>query len=144
VERNTSDTVSIPRSEYIAHLAQIADFHINRGVSVFEASAFLKRLRDEPLPPQLPGKQPSLWFAQIFIVVALGKLSIVKNASSFGPPGVEEFLQCIKLLPSTLTWERENPLMLIETFCLLSIYAQAADLHNVAYLHASFHAHICQ
>lgn len=136
--------VNIPRLEYITHLAHVVDFHINRGVSVFEVCTFLKRLRNQPLPNHSQGK-PAVsnpWLAQVFIVVALGKLYTIRKASSsFGPPGVEEFLQCMKLLPSTLNWKR-NSLLLIETFCLLSIYAQAADLHDTAYLHASFQTHI--
>jgi hypothetical protein len=107
-------------------------------------STFLKRLLNQPLPHHSQGKPAvsNLWLAQVSIVVALGKLhTIRKSSSSFGPPGVEEFLQCMKLLPSNPNW-KSNSLLLIETFYLLSIYAQAADLHDTAYLHASFQTHI--
>ncbi|PMD32536.1 hypothetical protein L207DRAFT_518459 [Hyaloscypha variabilis F] len=70
---------------------------------------------------------------KLLLVVALGRLFLERGASSSGPPGIREFLQGADL-PSTLVL-RQDPVIALETLCMLAIYAQAADMHEVACLH---------
>ncbi|KAH8700935.1 hypothetical protein BGW36DRAFT_425735 [Talaromyces proteolyticus] len=138
---NASDIACLPRSEYIAHLARTADFHLNTSLFLFDVSIFLKNLRDDTTPDRTePHAGSNVWFAQVFIVIALGKLFLVNRASSLGPPGTNEFVQSMKLLPlsPTLT-DQGSQVMFIETLCLLSVYAQAADLHGTAYIYGGFY-----
>jgi proline utilization trans-activator len=72
---------------------------------------------------------------KLLLVVALGRLFLERGASSSGPPGIREFLQGADL-PSTLVL-RQDPVIALETLCMLAIYAQAADMHEVACLHVS-------
>ncbi|RDW83477.1 hypothetical protein BP5796_04968 [Coleophoma crateriformis] len=128
-----SDTsaLNLPPKDYIIHLAQIADFHLNTNYLVFDYPAFLDQLKNTPL--QSLKQASEVWHVKLLTVIALGRLFLGRGATSFGPPGIREFLQGVNALPSNVVISQE-PLMAIETLCLLATYAEAADMHNAAYL----------
>ncbi|KEF57878.1 uncharacterized protein A1O9_05799 [Exophiala aquamarina CBS 119918] len=64
----------------------------------------------------------------------MGKLLLKEGATTSGPPGIREFLQAIRVLPSNVVLYQSLDRSL-ETLALLAMYAQAADLHGVAYLY---------
>jgi hypothetical protein len=72
---------------------------------------------------------------KLLLVVALERLFLGRGASSSGLPGIREFLRGADL-PSTLVLP-QDPVITLETLCMLAIYAQAADMHEVACLHVS-------
>ncbi|RDW71016.1 hypothetical protein BP6252_07579 [Coleophoma cylindrospora] len=128
-----SDTsaLNLPPKDYIIHLAQIADFHLNTNYLVFDYPAFLDQLNSTPL--QSLKKASEVWHVKLLMVIALGRLFLGRGATSFGPPGIREFLQGVNALPSNVVIS-QDPLMAIETLCLLATYAEAADMHSAAYL----------
>ena len=127
-------TLNLPPKEHIVHLAGVVDFHLNANYCVFNHQAFEEQLSSVSTQDLLTAT--GIWRVKLFLVVALGKLFLEKGATDLGPPGIREFLQGVHTLPSNIVL-CEDPLMATETLCLLTIYAQAADMHIMAYLYVS-------
>ncbi|GAD95688.1 predicted protein [Paecilomyces variotii No. 5] len=128
-----SSVPGLPHRDHIAYLAQVVDYHLNVNHRFLHLPTFLKQLKETsqqsmPISP--------IWRAKLWMVVALGKLFLENGATVSGPPGAAEFLESTRALPSQIVLD-ENPIMAIETFCLLALYAQSADLHRIAYLYIS-------
>lgn len=126
--------LSLPPKDYIAHLAQVADFHLNTNNCFFSYTAFQEQL--SRASPQSLQTASEVWHVRLLLVVALGRLFLERGATGFGPPGIREFLQGVNALPSNIVLSRD-PLVAIEALSLLAIYAQAADMHSIAYLYVS-------
>lgn len=124
--------LSLPSKDYITHLAQVTNYHLNANCYFFDQPFFLEQL--SRTPPESLSEASELWKTELLLVVALGKLFLGRGATSLGPPGVREFVQGSNILPSNIVLSRE-PIMAMETLCLLAIYAQAADMHRIAYLY---------
>jgi hypothetical protein len=125
---------SLPTKDYIIHLAQVAHFHLNTCFFFFNHDEFLLTL-NEVFPHNLE-RVSTIFIARLLLIVALGKMFLEKGASSSGPPGIREFIQGANLFPPALAIGRE-PVMAMETLCLLAFYAQASHIHDAAYLFVS-------
>lgn len=130
--QSLSSEPGLPRKDYIAYLAQVADYHLNASYCFFSLPLFLEQLNKTSL--HSPKSISAIWLVKLFMVVAFGKLFLEKGATIAGPPGIQEFLEGTRALPSQVMLN-EDPVTAVEALCLLSIYAQAADLHRVAYLY---------
>ena len=122
----------LPSKEYVAHLAGIANFHLHSIHLLFDHGSFLEQF-DSIFPPS-PQPLSKLQYSRFLLIIAVGKLFLEKGASESGPPGVDEFLQGANALPPIIVLSRD-PLTAVETLCLLAFYAQAADLHELAFLY---------
>jgi hypothetical protein len=109
-------------------------FHLQNDANqfYFHRGFFLEQLNRSSL--QLASLKSGLLLTKVLIVIALGKLFLGKGASNDGPPGMRDFLRSATTLPSNIALSYD-PLMAAETLYLLAIYAQAADMHNAAYLY---------
>ncbi len=129
--------LSLPPKDYIIHLAQVADFHLNANLFLYNHTVFLEQL--SRISPQSLQTASEVWHVKLLLVIALGRLFLERGATRFGPPGIREFLQGVNALPSNIVLS-QDPLMAIETLCLLAIYAQAADMHDIAYLYVRIYS----
>ncbi|KEY66062.1 hypothetical protein S7711_09427 [Stachybotrys chartarum IBT 7711] len=139
--RNHTDpaTVSLPAKDYIVHLSHVADFHLRNSFVFFDHTEFLKQL-NLTFPRLLHVGSPS-WPTLLLLVIATGKLFLEKAPRGSGPPGFENFLQSVDLLPTAIELGKD-PRTAIETICLLTFYSQAVGLHNLAYLYAGHAARL--
>ncbi len=127
-------TYSLPPKDYITHLAQTADYHLNANCLYFNLSTFIDQ-RNETIPKS--SRTPlGLCEVKVLLIIALGKLFLGRGATSAGPPGIREYMQAVQGLPTNPILS-QDPLVVVEIFCLLAIYSQAADMHNTAYLYVS-------
>ncbi|KAE9382229.1 hypothetical protein N431DRAFT_476868 [Stipitochalara longipes BDJ] len=124
--------LSLPPKDNIIHLAQVADFHLNANCLFLNFSGFLQRLNGASIKSLQTAS--GVWRVKLLLVIALGRFFLERGATSSGPPGIREFLQGTHDLPPTLIL-RQDPVIALETLCLLAIYSQAADMHEVAYLY---------
>ncbi|KAF3067418.1 hypothetical protein GL218_08454 [Daldinia childiae] len=131
--QNYPSTLGLPQHDYVIYLTGIVNFHLHSNCLFYNHTVSYNNI---DRPPRTLEKTPSLRYANVFAIVALGKLLLERGATSFGPPGIEEFIQSVKALPSSVFLCQEPPLA-IETLCILAIYAQAADKHIAAYLYVS-------
>ncbi|KIV84695.1 hypothetical protein PV11_00463 [Exophiala sideris] len=122
----------IPPKAHLFHLAQVAHFHLNQTYSFFDYSTLEKQWNRAHL--RLVQSQPDIWHVKFLIVAAIGKLFLEKGATIFGPPGIQEFLQCIPAISTILCRVHDAPTT-IETLCLMAFYAQSADMHTAAHLY---------
>jgi proline utilization trans-activator len=123
---------TLPPRSYIVHLAQVAEFHLNSNQFCFDHRVFLEQM--DRSSQQLASLRSGLLLTKVLVVIALGKLFLGKGASDDGPPGIRDFLRSANTLPSNTVFSHD-PSMAAETLYLLAIYAQAADMHHVAYLY---------
>lgn len=131
---DTSTSLFIPPKAHVSHLAQITDFHLNANHYFFDYSTL-----DEQwgrASSQAAQSRPNIWHVKILMIIAFGKLFLEKGGTHHGPPGIQEFLQCVKTI-STVTSISQDPLPTMETLCLMAYYAQAADMHTAANLYVS-------
>ena len=124
----------MPTQDVIAHLVRVADFHLNSLLRYFEPTEVLSRLDLGAI--HNPATHANVWQARLLAIMALGKLYIEKGAPIGQPPGFYEFHQADLALPSPLQLVH-SPVAAVETLCLLSHYAQAADLHEMAVIYVS-------
>lgn len=125
---------NLPPKDYIIYLSHVADHHLNANYYFFNRQVFQDRLTKQSFNDFSGGSE--VWQTEILMIIALGKLFLERGATSLGPPGIREFLLSAITLPSNFTLI-ENPITAIEALCLLVIYAQAADMHRLAYLYVS-------
>lgn len=123
---------TLPSKDYIIHLARIVDFHFSANCWFFNLAELLDQISQTPA--QRLQAMSGILLTKLLIVIALGKLFLERGATTLGPPGIREFLQAAHCLPSNIQLNTD-PITSVEIFCLLSIYAQAADMHDTAYLY---------
>lgn len=127
--QNYPTSLDLPSKSFIGHLAQVVDFHLNTTHFFFD----LPTLQEEIELVSVPHAS-ALQRTKFLAIIALGKLFLEKGATSFGPPGIREFLHATQILPPNLVLS-QSPQTAIVTLSLLAVYAQAADLHVAAYLY---------
>ena len=122
----------IPSREYAEYLANTTLFHLGATYHVFEKKSFMVKLNqfydegfwEKPLK--------DLWHMQLLLVIAFGKLFLRRGASSLGPPGATDFLRALRLQPDVLNlWD--DPILRMETLCLISLYLLTADIRGTSY-----------
>lgn len=138
LQSNTDDASSkvesLPHHAHVRHLAVVADFHLNAVFHAFDYQTFTNQLHQTV--SNALSKILTIWQAKALAIIAVGKLFLEKGATEEGPPGIQEFLQCIASLPSAIDQARD-PLASMEMLCVLAFYAHFADMHTAAYLYAS-------
>jgi hypothetical protein len=120
---------AFPPKQYIIHLAHVVDFHVNTNYCFFSITTFIDQLNKMALDTV-----SGAFKVKLSLIVALGRLFLEKGATVSGPPGITDFLRGFRdFQPHAMV--DEDPLMAVECLCLLATYAQAADMHRMAYLY---------
>lgn len=124
----------LPSMDLVVHFIQIADLHLNNTLRFFDSNKILNQLSPDAL--QFPDSGLNIRQVQLLMIIAFGKLFREKGATKPHPPGYEDFLVADQYLPSHISLTQE-PILAVETLCLLSQYSRAVDLHELAYLYVS-------
>lgn len=125
----------LPSVDIIRHLVEIADFHLNYLLCFFDLPKIIDRLNSGPL--HFPENDLTTSQVQLLVLIALGRLFREKESSESRPPGHREFLLADRALPSHLIL-LQDPVTAVETLCLLSYYAQAVHMLDVAATYVGF------
>lgn len=125
---------SLPQHDYIVHLAHVVDFHLHASC-LFDGYPVSTRRVDDTMP-SLSNTESKIWYMQVSAVIALGRLFLEKGGTGSRPPGFQEFLQGMNAVPSNAIL-CQYPLVATEALCLFAVYAEAANMHAVAYLYIS-------
>lgn len=118
----------------MVHLVRVADFHLNCILRFFDVEDVLHRLT--AITETSQSYPTKTWKSQLMAIIACGKLYTERGATRQGPPGFREFLSADRSMPSMLSL-RVDVVGSVETLCLLGVYAQAASLHDMAFLYVS-------
>jgi proline utilization trans-activator len=124
--------IELPSLGYTKYLLETTIFHLGDLYHVLDKARFVAQLEEfYTMKNQLQSLQ-GLWTAQLLLVIALGKMFLVRGASTLGPPGATEAMKALELISDVLDlWE--DPVLRIESLCLASLYILTADLRSTAY-----------
>ncbi|KAL2206858.1 hypothetical protein CC79DRAFT_1370256 [Sarocladium strictum] len=122
----------LPSREYAKYLAETTLFHLGQLYHIFDRNSFMASLdtfydNDRRMTPE-----NKLWFIQLLLTIAFGKLFLRKPLSALGPPGASDFLSALKMQSDMLDYW-DDPLTWVENLCLISIYLNTADMRASAY-----------
>ncbi len=131
----------IPPREYIEFCVNTTQFHLGTISHYFDRDTFMSNLdlhfQREGRHEGTESTSPSaLWYVQLRLMLAVGKLFTGRKASSLGPPGVKYFIRAMHTLPNTFVLAKQ-PVLSIEILCLVALYLQCGDLRNAAYTYVS-------
>lgn len=93
-------TAELPTAEYVEFLLNSVQFHLGSVLCLFDKASFLGNLRQHyESHPQQSNDEIStyqgLWIVQARLIVAFGQLVTGRQATEFGPPGAEYFVQAV-------------------------------------------------
>jgi hypothetical protein len=122
----------LPSREYAKYLAETTLFHLGQLYHIFDRNSFMASLdtfydNDCRMTPE-----NKLWFIQLLLTIAFGKLFLRKPLSALGPPGASDFLSALKMQSDMLDYW-DDPLTWVENLLLISIYLNTADMRASAY-----------
>ncbi|KAF4496127.1 hypothetical protein FAGAP_7717 [Fusarium agapanthi] len=110
-------------------------FHIVQTYHLCDEQKFI------PAPPSLYSDGPPpvtagnrMWYVQYFLIMALGKGLLTRGMSKAGSPGSEYFMKAMELFPDTHRLYID-PILSIEVCCGLTLYLEAVDPLNSAYVY---------
>ncbi|CAK7216733.1 hypothetical protein SCUCBS95973_002906 [Sporothrix curviconia] len=132
--------VSAPRGRHRQHavaavckvLSETVLFHLGDIFHVFDRASFMAKI--EQFYDDGSSERPlsTLWHVQLLLVIAFGKLFLRRGASPLGPPGATDFLRALTLQSDILDlWG--DPILRIETLCLMTLYLMSCDMRATAY-----------
>jgi proline utilization trans-activator len=93
---------------------------------MLELSSFYENPADEI-------QKRKLWYVHYLLIMAFGKACSSRSVERGKPPGVELFVQAIKLIPD-LSHVWTDPFTAAEIFCCAALYFQCSDYRFAAYL----------
>lgn len=73
-----------------------------------------------------------MWYIQLLIILAFGKAFVGKKTPDKRPPGADLFMRALQLLPC-FTQHWDDPMIVIETLCCVSLYLQCLDFRHCAH-----------
>ena len=127
-----SDTSDLPPADYAIYLTNTVIFHIGHFFYLFDEAGFIRELYEFYEKPSEKMRTSKMWYIQFLLVLAFGKAFLERPAKSSAPPGSKYFIQAMNLLPNTEAMYRE-PILAIETLCMVSLYLQSVDMRRSAY-----------
>lgn len=131
----------LPPIEYVEYLLNSIEFHVGSVLHLFDKASFLNTLKHQSSDAGGLRNESTvyqrLWLVQASLIIALGKLLIGQQATEYGPPGAESFIEAVRSLPSIYVLCKQ-PILGVEVLCLLALYLQCADMRNAAYVYVSY------
>jgi hypothetical protein len=128
---------SLPSLDYALYLTNTVKFHISQTYHLFQEQYFMQRLYSlYNNGPQPLSHENQIWYVQYFLIMALGKALLGRKMPKVGSPESEYFMRALELLPD-VNGLYQQPILSIEVCCGLSLYLQAVDHRNSAYVYVS-------
>lgn len=130
---NAASSESRPSQDHAQFLVDAALFHLGSLYQVVERSELAKhitRLYESEIYAN--SRESIIWRVQLFLLIAFGRMFTGRDASKYGPPGADDFVKGMKLMPDPVELF-EDPIRGIEALCLASLYLLCADMRNAGY-----------
>ncbi|KAJ9653867.1 hypothetical protein H2201_009087, partial [Coniosporium apollinis] len=127
------DKVALPSLNHAIYLVRSVQFHIGEVYHLFHEETFMTELYRFYENPTDETQKRKLWYIHYLLIMAFGKAFISRSVERGKPPGVELFVQAMKLIPDvSQLWT--DPFTAAEIFCCAALYLQCADFRYGAYL----------
>ena len=132
--RSTVDpeACALPTADFALFLINAVKFHCGQLFHMFDERTFMQQFGSFHESGGDTTKVPILWYVHYLLILAFGKAFIVRLEKSRRPPGVEFFVQAMKLLPD-ITFLYSDPTPSIEVLCCAALYLQCLDSRSAAY-----------
>lgn len=135
----TESIPTLPTEAAARHLVDAVNFYVGQTQSLYDSRALLDRLEAFYATPDDASHARALWFLQLMIIFALGKLLLGEfdnGEDPDGPPGMKIFGFAMRNLPA-LGEQYDQGRLGVETFALVALYLQNVDRHGEAYVYVS-------
>lgn len=132
-----ADLSGLPALDHAIYLVNSVKFHVGHLFHLFDEKEFMSCLHSFYQDPTELPKTCKIWYIQFLCLIALGKALVVapmKGSSML--PGSDLFVRAMTLLPDP-SYLFTDSLTATETLCIISLYLQAADMRNSAYIYVS-------
>lgn len=126
------DISGLPTLDHALYLTNTASFHLCHTFSLFDEIKFIKTLHEFYDSPMEIATKSQLWYVQFLLVIAFAKAFLRQGKIESGPPGSTFFVRAINLLPHS-EFLFTQPLLAIETLCIISLYLQSVEMRCSAY-----------
>lgn len=123
----------LPCDEFVEYMVQTTLFRLGPVYYLVDKVKFLARMQMFYKDTKRGVRNVTgLWFVQLLLFVALGKLFVGVAPSDIGPPGAPEFVRAMRLLPD-ITALHVDPVHSMEVLCLVALYLLSSDRSHAAY-----------
>ena len=125
------DETTLPTSDFALFLINAVKFHCGQLFHLFDEQDFMRNFSNYHDRGHR-GDCSELWHIHYLLILALGKPFIVRVGQERRPPGVDLYVQAMKLLPDT-AYLCNDPISSIEILCCAALYLQCLDMRTTAY-----------
>lgn len=136
-----SDTVkdqpplALPSLDYSEYLINAVKFHCGQIFHLFDDNDFHQRLHQFYAEPDrlIAREKAGLWYIHFLLILAFGKIFVMKKPFGKRPCGAEFFLKAMQILPPPHILHHD-PVVSTEMLCCIALYLQSVDHRNAAHL----------
>ncbi|KAK5087789.1 hypothetical protein LTR05_002004 [Lithohypha guttulata] len=127
------DGITLPSFNHALYLVSSVQFHIGEAYHVFHEEVFMPELHRFYEDISDKAQKRKLWYIHYLLIMAFGKAFTSRSTEKGKPPGVDLFVQAMRLLQDvSQLWI--DPFTTAEIFCCSALYLQCADFRYGAYL----------
>lgn len=127
------DKVALPSLNHAIYLVQSVQFHIGDSYHLLDEESFMSELSLFYKNPANEMQKRKLWYIHYLLIMAFGKACTSRSVERGKPPGVELFVQAMKLMPD-LSQIWTDSFTATEIFCCGALYLHCSDHRFGAYL----------
>lgn len=126
------DAISLPTPDYALFLINAVKFHCGQLFHMFDEDVFMSCFHIFQREGQGREHCSVLWYIHYLLILAFGKALIGRTAVGRKVPGVDLYVQAMKMLPDII-FLRLDALQASEILCCAALYLQCVDMRGAAY-----------
>lgn len=138
---NDDPPLALPSLDYSEYLINAVKFHCGQIFHLFDDSDFHQRLQQFYAEPDrnVAREKAGLWYIHFLLILAFGKIFIMKKPVGRRPCGAEFFLKAMQILPPAHVL-CHDPVAATEMLCCIALYLQSVDHRNAAHIFVRLHS----
>lgn len=126
------DVSSLPTPDFAKYLINSVKFHCGQLFYLFDEKDFMEKFEDFQKSPAEKARRAPLWFCHYLLVLAFGKMFVVKKSTSQCPAGAEHFVQAMQCMPD-FSFFNADPIETMQVMCCAALYLQCVHSRGPAY-----------
>lgn len=127
--------LALPSLDYSEYLINAVKFHCGQIFHLFDDNDFHQRLQQfyAEHDRHIAREKAGLWYIHFLLILAFGKIFVMKKPVGKRPCGAEFFLKAMQILPPAHIL-CHDPVVATEMLCCIALYLQSVDHRNAAHL----------
>lgn len=136
---NDNPPLALPSLDYSEYLINAVKFHCGQIFHLFDDTDFHQRLQQFYAEPDrnVAREKAGLWYIHFLLILAFGKIFVMKKPVGRRPCGAEFFLKAMQILPPAHAL-CHDPVVATEMLCCIALYLQSVDHRNAAHIFVRF------